>query len=153
MELSEAIFQFAESRRQRLDTPSGAYCMCDSTSDAFIRWARDNGVTVELNRYDFDLNYGGVEGGIWVSKPHPRNPDPTLYQTGKHDMEVFMCAGWHSIVETPHFFVDFTARQYHSAACYPHIIAKKVAEVSAAYVDPDDVAADTIAAAAAAGGE
>ena len=83
MELSEAIFQFAESRRQRLDTPLGAYCMCDSTSDAFIRWARDNGVTVELNRYDFDLNDGDFEGDIWVSKPHPRNPDPDPVSDGQ----------------------------------------------------------------------
>jgi hypothetical protein len=140
LKLMQVIEKFAETRTTEksgrmhgLETVEGAYCMCDSTSDAFIRFAHAAGVTLELSRYDFDLDTTIClpEGGI-QSQPSPRNPDPTLYQRGKHPTAEFHRAGWHAIVETPEFFLDFTARQYHHEACYPHIISKKLAAAAAA---------------------
>jgi hypothetical protein len=102
--------------------------MCDTTSDAFIRYAREHDVTEHLSRYDFYVTEGGIgkdDGTIeWV--PSPRNPDSTLYARGSHDTENYYKSDWHAIVETPEFFLDFTAKQYHSTACYPHIINKAV---------------------------
>jgi hypothetical protein len=136
MELLEAIRTFAESRRTAgdyfsgdgLDTAKGAYCRCDSTSDAFICYAREHDVTEHLSRYDFNVTerIGKDDGTIERDVPSPRNPDPTLYARGSHDTENYYKSGWHAIVETPEFFLDFTAKQYHSTACYPHIINKAV---------------------------
>ncbi len=125
-----------------LDTPMGAYLMCDVTSDAFIRFAAQEGYTGLLQRYSFDVDSA-------------RNPDPTLYCRGRHDSDLFYLAGWHVIVETPEFFIDFTAKQYHTQACYPHIISRKIMNVPVfgKYTDPDDAHASQIAAAAAAGGK
>jgi hypothetical protein len=133
LKLMKAIEKFAETRRANLDTPGGAYCMCDSTSDAFIRFAQEEcDLTIELNRYDFDLDTITVGGDRIVAVPSPRNPDPTLYQRGKHPVAEFHRAGWHAIVETPEFYLDFTARQYHQDACYPHIISKQLTKQLAA---------------------
>jgi hypothetical protein len=157
--LMEIIEKFAESRRARLDTPEGAYCMCDATSDAFVRFAHAAGYEGELKAYTFDSEVERlVDSNTWVWEPSPRNPDPTLYRRGKHASADFTCCNWHCVVETPEFFVDFTARQYHSNACYPHIISKCVAIMSKPHVDIDDTHAETIngwikaMAAAAAGG-
>lgn len=134
-ELQALVNEFAESRRERLDTPDGAYCMCDSTSDAFIRFARERNNALYLRRYDFDLNdflpvVDPVTGDL-TERPHPRNPDPSLYQTGQHPVAVFHRAGWHAIVEADDCLIDFTARQYHHEAAYPTIIQKKAAAAAA----------------------
>jgi hypothetical protein len=142
-ELLKLIEQFAATRRtgchgtasyrdEGLDTAKGAYCMCDSTSDAFIRYAHEQGYTGRLERYDFNLDEWVEEasGSRWV--PHTRNPDPTLYSRGMHDREQFNKSGWHAIVDTDYFFVDFTAKQYHTDACYPHIINHQIAAAAAA---------------------
>jgi hypothetical protein len=130
------------SYRHALDTPQGAYLMCDATSDAFIYFAAQEGYTGLLQRYSFDVDSA-------------RNPDPTLYCRGRHDSDLFYLAGWHVIVETPEFLIDFTAKQFHTQACYPHIISRKIMNVPVfgKYTDPDDAHASQIAAAAAAGGK
>ena len=115
-EIKNLIEEFAEMKvkERRLDTPLGAYLMCDRISDAFIEFALSRGFT-QFQRYDFDL----------VTSNH--NPDPTVYQCGKHPVEDFCRAGWHAIVEATDFYLDFTVRQYHHEAAYPYIIAKKAA--------------------------
>jgi hypothetical protein len=147
----ECIEKFAAVRRSDsqnnifqgagLDTPEGAYCMCDSTSDAFIRFAQAAGYTGKLKRYDFDCDSA-------------RNPDPSLYQRGQHPSANYRRSSWHAIVETEEFLLDFTAKQYHHDACYPHITSREVAGIPkfGGHVDLDDVHANQIAAAAAAGG-
>lgn len=141
--LMDIIAKFAASRhsgssgegsfyREGLDTPLGAYCMCDTTSSAFIRFAKAAGYMGRLDRYDFDI-------------ATERNPDPTLYARGRHDACEYNKASWHSIVETEHFLLDFTAKQYHSNASYPHIISHAVAGIPKFNGD--------FAAAAAAGGD
>jgi hypothetical protein len=150
--LQEVIEKFADMRRSDggsyifqgsgLDTPEGAYCMCDATSDAFIKFARENGYTGRLERYDFDVYT-------------LRNPDTSLYRSGQHDAAKWHCASWHAIVETEEFLIDFTAKQYHSQACYPHIISRKIAGIAVfgeKPIDLDDLHAEQIGAAAAAGG-
>ena len=139
LRLMQVIEKFAETRTTKgsgrmhgLETVEGAHGMCDSTSDAFISFAREHG-WYDLQRYDFDLDIiACLPEGVIVSKPHPRNPDPSLYQRGKHPVAEFHRAGWHAIVEAPEFFIDFTARQYHQDACYPHLIAKTLAAAAAA---------------------
>lgn len=150
--LKAAIEKFADSRKDRLTTPNGAYCMCDSTSDAFIRFAVAEGVTVPLARYDFELTDWIIDkDGVGHTIDHPRNPDPTLYQRGQHPAAQFRRAGWHAIVDAGDILIDFTARQYHQDACYPHITSKALLATTP-HVDADDTHADIIAAAAAAGG-
>jgi hypothetical protein len=134
-ELMKLIEKFAESRHSKncepglygLDTPDGAYCMCDSTSDAFIRFARTEGYQGELSRYDFSIYPHGVD---YAFGQH--NPDPTLYSLGKHDSAAYNKSSWHAIVKTSYFYVDFTAKQYHTDACFPHIISLNLAAAAAA---------------------
>jgi hypothetical protein len=117
--LAEVIETFADSRRtgfglEGLDTPLGAYLMCDAMSDAFIRFAAAAGYTGKLKRYDFHCS------------DERRNPDPSLYKQVMHDtMDDIQCCNGHVIVETEEFFIDFTAKQYHSQACYPHITVRR----------------------------
>jgi hypothetical protein len=150
--LMTCIQKFADLRRSDggspiyegngLDTPKGAYCRCDRTSDAFITFAKAAGYNGRLERYDFTLG-------------DARNPDPTLYQLGQHPTEVYRRSSWHAIVETEYFLLDFTAKQYHQDACYPHIISHAVSDIPkfGHHVSTDDIHADAIKAAAAAGGE
>jgi len=139
-ELMQIIKTFADTRHsanseryqgemEGLDTPAGAYCMCDSTSDAFITFARAVGYQGELGRYDFVIYSHGTSP---YSVGENVNPDPTLYSLGTHDSVNFAKSSWHAIVKTEHFFVDFTARQYHTDACYPHIISLNLAAAAAA---------------------
>jgi hypothetical protein len=114
--LKSLITTFADTRRHMLDNPWGAYCMCDSTSTAFIRFAREAGYTGRLAMYEFDIH-------------SERNPDPTLYQVGQHPTEGYRRARWHCIVETEEFLLDFTAKQYHHEVGYPYLISRKVANV------------------------
>ena len=165
--LMEIIEKFAETRSSNgaapeshfrgrgLDTPAGAYCMCDSTSDAFITFARAAGYDGRLARYDFNIDISSRnDAGVREYSYDSRNPDPTLYTRGQHDTANFAKAGWHTIVETEEFLLDFTAKQYHSQACYPHIISRAVAHVPVFghHVDVDDKLAEQIAKAVAAGG-
>lgn len=130
-ELQKLVNEFAESRRARLDTPDGAYCMCDSTSDAFILFARERNGAI-LCRYDFELDDWVVDkNGVGQTIVNPRNPKPELYQRGKHPVAEFHRAGWHAIVDAGDCLIDFTARQYHQDAEYPTIIAKKAAAAAA----------------------
>jgi len=141
-ELLKLIEQFAATRHsdvggvrangQGLDTAQGAYCMCDTTSDAFIRYAHEQGYTGRLARYDFNLDEWVQDADGSRLVPHTRNPDPTLYSRGMHDREQFNKSGWHAIVDTEFFFLDFTAKQYHTDACYPHIISHQIAAAAAA---------------------
>jgi|ERR1039458_264386 hypothetical protein len=118
---SETAPEHSSFRRQGLETPDGAYCMCDSTSYAFIQFARGEGYVGSLMQYCFHIFSNSEKG----------NPDPTLYCIGMHDTATYRKAPWHMIVETPDFFIDFTARQYHSKACYPHIISKNIKSFAA----------------------
>lgn len=114
----DSVSGFQAYRGCGLDTVEGAYGMRDTTSHAFIAFAKAAGVEVPLNAYEFDVASGA-------------NPDTTLYRTGQHPTAEYRRAGWHCIVEAPDFFIDFTARQYHQDACYPHIISKNLIGQSA----------------------
>jgi hypothetical protein len=121
--LAEAIAEFS-TKNSHLSDPDGAYLMCDRVSAAFVGFCLQNQIE-SARTYGFD-----VVPCYDFDDSNP-NPDPEFYVNGLHDTHHWRVAVWHCIVETPEFFVDFTARQYRSTCAFPLIIPKKAAAAAA----------------------
>lgn len=119
MRLDELITQFA-AEYSRLADQSEAYGMCQSMTEKFIEFARDNGYEGTLRRYSF-----------YADEQPELNPDREMYNVvdergilRKNENGFTMC-GWHCIAEADECFIDFTARQYSLKNPFPAIIHKQ----------------------------
>lgn len=124
MTLQEAIAEFSVNNCY-LAHPEGAHLMCDRVSAQFVGFCLRNQIDC-AHTYSFDV-FPQCDD---FAAPHP-NPDPQFYVAGPHDTHPWKVASWHCIVETPEFFIDFTARQYRSTCAFPLIIPKKATAAAA----------------------
>jgi hypothetical protein len=110
MTLLQAIRQFTKDMSHLRD-PKRCWCLCDYTSEQFIRFCQRLEVPAKLKTYAFELE-------------SVRNPAPWVYQLGLHPIVQDSVCDWHCIVEAPDFYIDFTVRQYKHTAQHPLIIRK-----------------------------
>jgi hypothetical protein len=127
--LQEAIALFVE-QHPHYATAEGAAWQCDKASTDFLVLCGFHRVPELVNDYSF------VVDGTSAYGPRP-NPDPMFYKRQRHDTltetdrygteQPVITSSWHMIVETPDFWIDFTAKQYYSEAEYPKFIMKHAA--------------------------
>ena len=125
MSLKKAIAEWIKEHPE-YSTQAGALYQCDWASGDFVNWLESKYPTLarwhKVRMYSFYISHADAER--YGDKPGKFNPDPVLYSKGSNE-NGNRKADWHCIVETKHFFIDMTARQYTEKAAYPHIISKK----------------------------
>lgn len=132
--LKQAIQEFVRQHPQ-WSTQKGALYECVCASEVFIRWIEEYYPKLakqhELQKYTFFIK--DVEKVTHGDERDGLNPNPKLYTIGSNEIGRVK-ADWHCIVQTRHFLIDLTAKQYTEAAEYPTILSKKrlLARVAAA---------------------
>jgi hypothetical protein len=127
MILDELIKRFTE-KYSHLADQDAAWGQCDVTTNAFIKFAYEQGYVGTLKQYTFWCDSEKTT----YDQP---NPAPEFYGESRNpymnESGVMTCT-WHCVIDAGEILIDFTARQYSKSLAFPLIIP--IAKAMAAHV-------------------